>query len=130
MKSVATAAFAAIAAFAFAGAANAHAKLLSSTPVAKAMVAVPAEVVLRFSEPLIGKFSGASLSMTSMVMDGKMMEMPMDMGAMTAALDPTDSKVLVLKPKTRWMVGGYKLDWHAVSTDSHRVTGTLTFTVK
>jgi methionine-rich copper-binding protein CopC len=117
-------------AMALAGAADAHAKLLSSTPADNAAVAAPADVVLRFSEPLIGKFSGASLTMTSMMMGGKMMEMPMDMGAMTATLDPADNKVLVLKPKTRWLVGGYKLDWHVVSADSHRMTGTLTFTVK
>jgi methionine-rich copper-binding protein CopC len=130
MKPLSTTALAGIFAVAFAGMASAHPKLVSSSPAANATVTAPSDVVLRFSEPLIGKFSGASLSMTSMVMDGKMMEMPMDMGAMTAALDPSNNKVLVLKPKTRWMVGGYKLDWHAVSTDTHRVTGTLTFTVK
>lgn len=130
MKLLPTAAISAIVAFALAGVASAHPKLLSSTPKANAAVTAPSGVVLRFSEPLVAKFSGANLSMTSMMMDGKMMEMPMDMGAMTATLDPSDSKVLVLKLKSRWMVGGYKLDWHAVSTDTHRVTGTLTFTVK
>lgn len=130
MKFLPTAAMAAIFAIGLVGVASAHPKLLSSTPKANTTVTAPSGVVMRFSEPLVAKFSGASLSMTSMMMDGKMMEMPMDMGAMTAALDPSDSKVLVLKPKSRLMVGGYKLDWHAVSTDTHRVTGTLTFTIK
>lgn len=130
MKSALSFSMTVLAALAVASAVSAHPKLVSSTPTAGSTVSAPKEVVLRFSEPLLVKFSGASLSMTSMMMDGKMMDMPMEMGAMSVALDPKDSKVLVLKPKTALMIGGYKLDWHAVSTDTHRVAGSLTFKVK
>ena len=54
-------AVAAAALLAVAGAASAHAHLVSSDPVAGSTVAAPRAIVLTFSEKLEGKFSGATL---------------------------------------------------------------------
>jgi copper resistance protein C len=119
-----------VAALAIAGAAQAHPHLLSSTPADQATAAPTAQIELHFSEPLEPKFSGADLVMTGMMMNGQMTNMPMKMGALAAATDPTDPKTLVLTAKATLAPGGYRLDWHAVSTDTHRTQGALSFIVK
>ena len=104
----------------------AHPKLLSSNPGPNAVVAAPARLQLSFSEGLVAQFSGADLSMTAM--PGMKMKSPMKM-ALKASLAPY-GKTLVLalaKPLPR---GTYKLDWHVVSTDTHRVQGSYAFKVK
>ena len=56
------------------------------------------------------------------------MSAPMKM-AVKASLG-SDGKTLILtlaKPLPR---GAYKLDWHVVSTDTHRVKGSIVFKVK
>ena len=119
-----------IAAMAVASAAQAHPHLLSSTPADKASVAPTAQIVLHFSEPLEIPFSGGDLVMTGMMMNGQMMNMPMKVGALAAAADPADPKTLVLTAKATLAPGGYRLDWHAVSTDTHRTQGAVTFTIQ
>ena len=118
---------AALAAAALASApAFAHPKLLSANPAANAVVAAPTRVQLSFSEGLVTQFSGADLSMTDM--PGMKMNSPMKM-ALKASVAP-DGKTLVLalaKPPPR---GTYRLAWHVVSTDTHRVQGSYAFKVK
>jgi len=104
----------------------AHPKLISATPAPNAVVASPAKLQLTFSEGLVAKFSGVDLVMTDM--PGMKMSSPMKMTVATA-LAP-DGKTLVVtlaKPLPR---GAYKLDWHVVSTDTHRVQGSYAFKVK
>jgi len=104
----------------------AHPKLLSANPAPNAVVSAPARLQLSFSEGLVAQFSGADLSMTDM--PGMKMKSPMKM-ALKASLAP-DGKTLILalaKPLPR---GTYKLDWHVVSTDTHRVQGSYAFKVK
>jgi methionine-rich copper-binding protein CopC len=104
----------------------AHPKLLSANPAANTVVAATARLQLSFSEGLVAQFSGADLSMTDM--PGMKMKSPMKM-ALKASLAP-DGKTLILalaKPLPR---GTYKLDWHVVSTDTHRVQGSYAFKVK
>lgn len=103
-----------------------HPKLLSANPAPNAVVAAPQRIQLTFSEGLVVQFSGADLSMTDM--PGMKMKSPMKM-AFQASVAP-DGKTLVLalaKPLPR---GTYKLDWHVVSTDTHRVQGSYVFKVK
>jgi methionine-rich copper-binding protein CopC len=119
-----------VATLAIAGAAQAHPRLLSSTPADKASVPPTARIELHFSEPLEAKFSGGDLAITSMLMNGQMTNMSMKVGALAVAADPADPKTLVLTAKTALAPGGYRLDWHAVSTDTHRTQGALTFTVQ
>lgn len=123
-------AVAAAASFALSAApALAHPKLLSSTPAAKATVAPTAKIELHFSEPLAAKFSGADLTETSMMMNGQMMAHNMKIGGLAATLDPADHKTLILSLKKPLAPGVYKVSWHAVSTDTHKLTGVYTFTV-
>jgi methionine-rich copper-binding protein CopC len=108
----------------------AHPKLVSSMPAAKATVGPTAKIELHFSEPLEAKFSGADLTETSMMMNGQMMAHVMKIGGVAAALDPADHKTLILSLKKPLAPGAYKVSWHAVSTDTHRLTGAYAFTVR
>ncbi|MCH7860598.1 copper homeostasis periplasmic binding protein CopC [Sphingomonas sp. NPDC092331] len=104
----------------------AHPKLMSATPAPDSVVAAPARLQLVFSEALVDKFSGVDLVMTDM--PGMKMSAPMKM-QLTTALSP-DGKTMVVtlaKPLPR---GAYKLDWHVVSNDTHRVQGSYAFKVK
>jgi methionine-rich copper-binding protein CopC len=103
----------------------AHPKLVAANPAPNASVKATSQLRLTFSEALIAKFSGADVVMTEM--PGMKMHAPMRVPA-TAALGP-DNKSLVLalpKPLAR---GSYRLDWHVVSTDTHRVNGSYAFKV-
>ena len=104
----------------------AHPKLVSADPAPNAIVAAPLRLQLAFSEGLVAQFSGADLLMTDM--PGMKMSSPMKM-TVQASLS-ADGKTLVLtlaKPLTR---GTYRLNWHVVSTDTHRVQGYYLFKVK
>jgi methionine-rich copper-binding protein CopC len=107
----------------FAGAANAHPKLVSASPAANATVAKPARLQLRFSEKLIPAFSKADLTMAAMP------GMPAMKIASTAAL-AADGRTLVITPKAPLLAGRYSVAWHVVSTDTHKVAGSYAFAVK
>lgn len=117
---------AATAALLVAAPAVAHPKLLSATPAPNSVVASPARLQLAFSETLVANFSGVDLVMTDM--PGMKMSSPMRMTVSTAlAADGKTMVVTLTKPLPR---GGYKLDWHVVSADTHRVQGSYAFKVK
>ena len=116
-----------LAALALAGAAQAHPKLLASTPSANASVAKPGKIELKFSEALIGPMTGAELVMTGM--PGMANHAPMKITGFTAAIGP-DRKTLTLMLRRALAAGTYRVIWHAVAADTHRVQGTFTFTVK
>ncbi len=101
-----------------AGAAAAHAHLVSSDPTAGAAGAAPKAVVLTFSEKLEGKFSGAELSK-----DGA----PLGSHGL---LEPKAGKTLTVTPEAPLSAGAYKVSWHAVSVDGHRTKGEVAFTVR
>lgn len=105
-----------------AGAAQAHPKLVSSSPAPNATVAKPAHLELHFSEKLVAAFSKADLTMA---MPGTAaMKM-----ASTSALAP-DGQTLIITPKAPLSSGRYSVAWHVVSTDTHKVAGTYAFAVK
>lgn len=106
--------------------AAAHARLVSATPAPNAIVAAPATLQLSFSESLVASFSGVDLEMIDM--PGMKMASPMKMPVTTGL--SADGKTLVVKMSRPLPRGAYKLDWHAVSADSHRVEGSFTFKVK
>ncbi|WP_343526192.1 copper homeostasis periplasmic binding protein CopC [Sphingomonas sp.] len=116
---------AAVALSALAAPAYAHPKLLSASPAANATVAAPARITLRFSEALIAKFSGAEVAMTG---HAGMAHGSMPVAA-TSAVD-ADGRTLVLTPKSALMPGQYTVTWHVVSSDTHRITGSVAFTVR
>jgi len=100
-------------------AAFAHAHLVRATPAAGGTVpAAPTEVMLRFSEKLEPKFSSV------VVLDsaGKQVNKG------DAAVDKADRMVMRV-PLPPLEPGVYKVQWKAVSADTHKVNGDFTFKV-
>lgn len=102
-------------------------KLVSATPAADAVVAATTDIKLTFSETLASQFSGAELAMTDM--PGMKMNAPMKIGGLKASVtaDGMSLVVMLAKPLPK---GTYKLTYHVVSTDTHRVEGGYSFKVK
>lgn len=105
--------------------ASAHPKLLSSIPAAGAQGAAPAVIELHFSENLLTQFSGAKLIMTAMP---GMAHSPMPIKASVSG--SSDPKVMLIKPATPLPAGTYRVDWRAVSSDTHPITGDVVFSVQ
>lgn len=104
--------------------AQAHPKLLSSTPAEGATIAAPEKIELHFSETLMTQFSGAKLIMTDMP---GMPNSPMGVKASVAG--GADPKTMVITPAAPLTSGTYKVEWRAVSSDTHPITGAVTFKV-
>lgn len=98
----------------------AHAKLLQSTPAKGGAVAPPTEIRLKFDEPVETKLSGLELSTKTgeKVATGALAEDAADKATLVVPISGT------LKP------GAYKVHWHVVSDDMHKVEGDFTFIVK
>ncbi|MGG2018919.1 copper homeostasis periplasmic binding protein CopC [Pseudomonas sp. AO-1] len=105
--------------------AQAHPKLLSSTPAEGADGAAPDKIELHFSENLLARFSGAKLVMTEMP---GMAHSPMPMKARVSA--GSDPKSMLVTPLVPLPAGTYQVEWRAVSSDTHPITGNVTFKVK
>ncbi|MHA6127618.1 copper homeostasis periplasmic binding protein CopC [Pseudomonas mohnii] len=105
--------------------AQAHPKLISSTPSEGSTSAAPSKIELHFSENLTTQFSGAKLIMTDMP---GMPNSPMGVKAGVSGGD--DPKVMIITPAAPLTTGTYKVEWRAVSSDTHPVTGKLVFKVK
>ncbi|RJX82837.1 copper homeostasis periplasmic binding protein CopC [Pseudomonas sp. LS-2] len=105
--------------------AQAHPKLLSSTPSEGDSGAAPSKIELHFSENLVTQFSGAKLIMTDMP---GMPNSPM--GVKAGVAGGSDPKTMVITPSSPLTTGTYKVEWRAVSSDTHPITGAVTFKVK
>ncbi len=92
----------------------AHARLVSSDPAANAKVKSPGQIKLHFSESLEPAFSSAGLTDAG----GKAVPVSKSVGGDTITLLP-----LTLKP------GAYRVAWHSVGQDTHRLAGSFGFTV-
>jgi methionine-rich copper-binding protein CopC len=114
------AALASLSALALATQASAHAHLTASNPAAGATVAAPKQLTLQFSEKLQPKFSGLTVTMPQMS----------DMATPVKVAVSKDRMGLVATPTEPLSAGVYKVNWHAVTADTHRVTGAYTFTVR
>ena len=100
-------------------AALAHAHLVRATPAAGGTVqAAPTEVMLRFSEKLEPKFSSVIVRDSAGAQVNKA----------DATVDTADRMIMrvVLPPLEP---GVYKVEWRAMSADTHKVDGDFTFTV-
>jgi methionine-rich copper-binding protein CopC len=101
----------------------AHAHLESQLPAANSIVTAPKELRLNFSEGVEEKFT--KVTITSTAASGKtMVEAVPDI-----ATDPADNKILIVTPVAPLSAGQYKIEWHAVSVDTHKSEGTYSFTV-
>lgn len=105
-------------------AAFAHPKLLSSNPAEGATGDAPQKIELEFSENLVKQFSGATVTMTEMPGMQGTMKTP---ASVSAAADP---KVMLITPAQPLTTGTYRVDWRAVSSDTHPITGNFSFKVK
>src|ERR1700738_4894205 len=100
--------------------ADAHPKLKSVSPAADVSSKVaPKEIKLNFSEGVIAKFSGLELKDEA----GK------TIATGEAVNDPRDKKQLVVPLPAPLKSGRYRVTWHAVSSDTHRVKGEFSFGV-
>ena len=116
-----------LAALAFTGTANAHTKLVSSSPAANATVAKPSKIVLTFNEKIVAKFASTTLTMTGM--PGMADHAPMKISGFTSVMSK-DGKTVTLLMKRALVAGTYNLKWVAAGADAHRMEGSFTFTVK
>lgn len=109
------------AAFALAGtAADAHPRLTNSTPAAgSTLKSAPSAIHMSFSEGLVPRFTGLVLK------DGSGRTVPTG----NAAVNGPDNKQLTVPIRTQLKPGTYRVAWHAVSVDTHRVTGNYSFRV-
>jgi methionine-rich copper-binding protein CopC len=108
-------------------AASAHPKLLTAAPAPSASVATPTSIELDFNEAVVARFSGVAVQMTDM--PGMKMSAPMNIAVAPAVVD-AGGKRLTAKLATPLAKGAYKVVWHAVAADTHRVAGSYSFTVK
>jgi methionine-rich copper-binding protein CopC len=90
-------------------------------------VAATNRLTLTFSERLMPQLSGIDLAMTGM--PGMANHAPMKIGGVQTTVGE-DGKTLIAALPRPLAAGTYKLDWHVVSVDTHRIAGSLTFTVR
>ena len=101
-------------------AASAHPRLQSSNPAPGAQLkSAPKDIRMSFSEELVPNFTGLELKTAA----GK----SIPTGKPTLAVG--DNKKIVVPIGTRLTPGTYNVAWHAVSVDTHRVTGSYSFKV-
>lgn len=107
--------------------AAAHTQLVSSSPAANARVAGPTKIELRFNEAVIGATARATIAMTGM--PGMANHAPMAITGFTAKMgkDRKSMTLLLRKPLT---AGTYLVTWTAAGADTHRMSGTFSFTVR
>jgi copper resistance protein C len=119
-NTIAIAALAVLVVGGLATSADAHPKLKSVSPAADVSSKVsPKEIKLNFSEGVIAKFSGLELKDEA----GKIITTGVPVN------DPGDRKQLVVPLPSPLTAGRYKVAWHAVSEDTHRVKGEYSFEV-
>ncbi|MBZ9783767.1 copper homeostasis periplasmic binding protein CopC [Pseudomonas sp. REP124] len=107
-----------LASFATASSVFAHAHLKSETPAADSTVTAPKELRLVFSEGVEAQFTKVSITVDGAAVEVKSIE--------TA---PSDKKTLIVTPEKPLNAGKYKVEWHAVSVDTHKSDGDYSFTV-
>jgi methionine-rich copper-binding protein CopC len=101
------------------GAAFAHAHLVRATPAVGSTVhEAPTEILLRFNEKLEPSFSGVVVRDPT----GKQVDKA------DAQVDKADRLQMrvSLPPLTP---GVYKVEWHVMSADTHKINGDFSFTV-
>jgi len=119
-KTISMAAFAVIVASLFGGAAYAHPEFQSADPApGTATTTSPTQIRIMFNENVIPKMSGVEVKDQTgkIIATGK------------AATDPANKKLLVVPIDEQLPPGEYKVEWHAVSDDTHRVKGSFSFSV-
>ena len=119
MSNISKASFTLIAVIAYGGVAYAHPELQSAEPGAGAATTSPKQITITFNEAVIPQFSGVELKDQTgkVIATGK------------SVTDPINKKLLVVPVKEDLAPGDYRVEWHAVSDDTHRVKGSYSFSV-
>jgi methionine-rich copper-binding protein CopC len=120
MSNTTAATFTLVAAILYGGVAYAHPELQSAEPAAgAAMTTSPKQIRITFNENVIPQFSGVEVKDQAgkMIPTGK------------AATDPANKKLLIVPVNEQLPPGDYKIEWHAVPDDTHRVKGSYSFSV-
>ncbi len=119
MRTIFIAMLAILAATLFDGVAFAHPQLQAAEPAAGSVTTPPKQIRITFNEGVIPKFSGIAIKDKTgrAVAIGK------------ATIDPGDKKRLVVPVLEDMAAGEYRVDWYAVSDDTHRIKGTYSFSV-
>jgi methionine-rich copper-binding protein CopC len=100
------------------GSALAHPELLETTPRDGSIVALsPSEVRLTFTERFEPRLSGAEITDVS----GK---------RVNASRLRAEGSQAIIPLREALSPGLYRVNWHVVGADTHRVQGTITFELK
>jgi len=100
--------------------AQAHPRMTMSAPAHNVTLrSAPTEIILGFNERVIVRFSGLDLrdAHNNKIVTGNM------------TLAPGGNTKVIVPIKQRMLPGTYRVAWHVVSVDTHRVSGTYTFKV-
>ena len=119
-KAISIAAVVVIATSLFGAVAYAHPQLQSADPAPGAAATTsPMQIRITFNENVIPQMSGVEVKDQAgkIIPTGK------------AATDPANKKLLVIPVNEQLPPGDYKIEWHAVSDDTHRVQGSYSFSV-
>ncbi|HZU63987.1 MAG TPA: copper resistance protein CopC [Novosphingobium sp.] len=111
----------------FASPALAHPAVLSAQPADGASTGPVSQLSITFSEPLVAALSGIDLLMTGM--PGMDHHQPMKMTGVKTSL-AADGATLVARLPRPLPAGTYEAGWHAASSEAHRTSGKLAFSVK
>ena len=106
----------------------AHPALVSASPAAAATASNVRTVTLAFNETFLPQMSGLEIVMTGM--PGMAGHHPAMKVAGVKVAASADRKSLVATLARPLPAGTYDVNWHAVGTDTHRVSGKVSFTVR
>lgn len=98
----------------------AHAHLKQQIPAADSLVTAPQALTLNFSEGIEPGFSGV------VVTDAQQQAIRTG----TATRDEKNKAQLTVPLEQTLTSGTYRVDWHVVSVDGHKTTGSYHFSVK
>ena len=108
--------------------AAAHTHVVASTPAASATVSNVQTITVSFSEAFMPALSGLDVVMTGM--PGMVGHHPAMKIAGVKVASSVDRKSLVATLARALPAGTYDINWHAVGADTHRMTGTISFTAR
>lgn len=101
------------------GALQAHPEFQSAEPPAGKTSPAPKQIRILFNESVIPQFSGIEVKDQA----GKTIAVG------KASVDPANKKMMIVPIKDQMPPGDYKVEWRAVSDDTHKVKGTYSFGV-
>jgi methionine-rich copper-binding protein CopC len=105
---------------AVAGAASAHARLITAAPKAGTTVAAPKDLKLTYSESIVAAGSSVSLADAK---GGAVATGPL-------AVDAKNKRLVTVPVTAKLAPGVYKVNWSMKSEDGHTMSGGFGFTVK